>query len=103
MFNFDCYPMALFAQNLAPTHHSHISLHFILIFSSAYNSLGTDAPKSDVGVIEEVSDDAGEPELQEHQGKHLCILILSILGNELWVELVMIYVYCSHMIVSLSG
>ena len=71
--------------------------------SFASNSLGIDAPESDVGVIEEVPDNTFEPDLQEHQGKHLCILILSILVNELWVELVIIYVYFSCMIVSLSG
>ena len=82
MYDFDCYQLSCFLRTLhlltVLTLHS-IALHRMLIFSSAYNSLGTDAPESEVGLIEEVPDDAVEPELQEHQGKQLSILILSCL------------------------
>ena len=49
----------------------------MLVFSSAHNSLGTDAPESEVGVNEEVPEDVIELDQQENQGKQLSILILT--------------------------
>ena len=80
MFDFDCYQLSCLLRTshllIILTFHS-IALHRMLICSSACNSLGTDAPESDVGLIEEVPNDAVEPDLQEHQGKQLSMLNFS--------------------------
>ena len=58
-----------------------------------------------MGVIEEVPDDAVEPDLQEHKGKHLCILNLfvSILVNVMSNNLLDLYVCHSCIVEGLVG